>query len=105
MSAVEGEETTSGYRPQSPVTQAAESSFRKMAQGVTGSIDAASAALKETLGEVHQHLLRDFGDTEQQMVEQLEVCLLQQKSYTRLGCIRRLPTGIEPMFSESSLLF
>lgn len=73
MSAVEGGETTSGQRPQSPVTQAAESSFRKMAQGVAGSIDAASAALKESLDEVHQHLLRDFGDTERQMVDQLEV--------------------------------
>lgn len=74
-SAVEGGQTTSSGRPQSPVTQAVESSFRKMAQGVTSSIDAASASLKESLGEVHQHLLRDFGDTERQMVEQLEVLL------------------------------
>ena len=44
-----------------------------MVQGVTGSIDAASASLKESLGDVHQHLLHDFGDTERQMVEQLEV--------------------------------
>lgn len=72
-SAAEGGQTTSSGRPQSPVTQAVESSFHKMAQGVTGSIDAASASLKESLGEVHQHLLRDFGDTERQMVEQLEV--------------------------------
>lgn len=78
MSAVEGCLTTSSGRPPSPVTQAVESSFRKMAQGVTGSIDAASVSLKESLDEVHQHLLRDFGDTERQMVEQLEV------SYRRL---------------------
>lgn len=73
MSAAEGGQTTSSGRPQSPVTQTVESSFRKMAQGVTGSIDAASVSLKESLGEVHQHLLRDFDDIERQMVDQLEV--------------------------------
>lgn len=67
------EQVTASRRPQSPVTQAVESQFRKMMQGITSSIDAAAASLELSLREAQQHLARDLGDSEGDVVKQIQV--------------------------------
>lgn len=66
----------SNRRPQSPVTQAVESKLRKMAQGISSSIDAASASLMESMSEVTQELKRDLGGNEGMVVERLQVRII-----------------------------
>lgn len=66
-------QATGSRRPQSPVSQDVERRFRKMVEGITSTIDAASASLKESLSEVHRCLLSDLGDEERGVVGELEV--------------------------------
>lgn len=86
MKVVEGSQAT-GRRPQSPVTHAVESQFRKMMQGLTSSIDAASASLKQTLGEVLQRLHTDLGDSDGRTVGELQVCVAVASSAVNAALI------------------
>lgn len=84
---LEGGHAGSSRRPQSPVTQAVESQFRKMMQGLTSSIEVATASLGESLGTVLQRLTHDLGGSEGGVVEQLQVrCAFCVANYPVVFC-------------------
>lgn len=72
---LEGGQVTSSNsrRSQSPTTQALETQFRTMMSGIVSSVDVACDALRDTAREVLESLSRDLGDTERELVGQLQV--------------------------------
>lgn len=99
--ALEGGQAGSSRRPQSPVTQAVESQFRKMMQGLASSIEAATGSLKESLDQVLQRLTHDLGDNEGGVVEKLQV-QAQKKCLLYVGISKCLAVLFFASFSSHS---
>lgn len=69
-----GQATNSNSRrAQSPTTQALETQFRTMMNGIVSSVDVASGYLRESAGEVLQRLKCELGDTERELTGELQV--------------------------------
>lgn len=77
---IDGGQTASSNsrRSQSPTTQALETQFRTMMNGMASSVDVACESLRELADEVLQRLAGNLGDTERELVGRLQVKVFQE---------------------------